>query len=736
MLKAQAQSITPIHTFSGSDGANPIGSLTLGPDNYFYGTTSEGGTNGSGTVFRVDTNGTLTTIYTFSEVSQVGSMFENNDGAFPSGQLTLGPHGKFYGTTQKGGMNGVGTVFRVTTNGVLTTIYTFSAGVLIIGDGYDNLDGAYPYAGIIFGADGDIYGTTYDGDAGEGGVFRLTTNGSLSSVQFNGGNGANPCSWLTLGPDGNFYGTTYGGGRSGDGTVFQVTTNLTLTTIASFDGVGGNPYAGLTLGPDGNFYGTTLVGDGYGMVFQVTTNGSLSDLASPNTLPYSGLTLGPDGNFYGTTSEGGSYDNGSIFQVTTNGGFTVLASFAFNGSNGTDPRSAPILGPDGNFYGVTEYGGGPGNGSGVIYRLNLPPEILRSPASQKVYTYDSVSFNTSVYAAGSFAYQWLFNGSPLSGATNATLTLASVSANDAGDYWVIVSNSWGSTTSASAVLNVASLPPYGAQVFFDTFDPTIATGYNSHVGTDSTGGSTAVVAGSGVNGTAALRIQSSFTNGPTGSGSYTAEWQDGMVSGNPDQQPSRYVLSFDALVTGDAAHQSGGGFKLMISETAGASYSTPFPQGTLTTFRPSQGGVDLTIPQTGVWKHFTINLGGPQFQGTSGADTNFNPSGATWQINFQMNSADWGTEPQTNSTLAIDNLALNLLVPPSTVGSPVIRPDRNIELTFSTSTNFSSRMLLATNLAPPVTWVPVYTNFNGGTWLYVDTNAAAFRTKFYQVSTP
>ena len=143
------------------------------------------------------------------------------------------------------------------------------------------------------------------------------------------------------------------GGSSGYGTVFQVTTNGTMTTLVSFNITNGAyPYA-LTLGDDGNYYGTTFEGGsssygtfkGYGTVFKVMTNGSLTTMVSFNyangAYPNAALTLGSDGNFYGTTGEGGSGDYGTIFQVTTNGTMTTLVSF--NSTNGGGP-SCPDVG--------------------------------------------------------------------------------------------------------------------------------------------------------------------------------------------------------------------------------------------------------------------------------------------------------------------------------------------------------------------------------------------------------
>ena len=142
-----------------------------------------------------------------------------------------------------------------------------------------------------------------------GTVFNVTTNGLLTSlVSFANTNGTFPYSSLTPGVDGNFYGTTYFGGNNSLGTVFKVTTNGVVTSLASFTNTNGaNPHAGLTFGNDGNFYGTTALGGtngGFGTIFVVATNGGLKMLVSFNNTngayPRAPLTLGNDGNFYGT----------------------------------------------------------------------------------------------------------------------------------------------------------------------------------------------------------------------------------------------------------------------------------------------------------------------------------------------------------------------------------------------------------------------------------------------------
>lgn len=198
---------------------------------------------------------------------QVLSTFNLTNGTTPFAGLCAGKDGNFYGTTTNGGTNGgYGTVFKVTTNGLLTSLVSFN-----------NTNGAYPRGTLIFGNDGDYYGTTYYGGSKSlGTVFKMTTNGVLTSlVSFNGTNGANPAAGLTLGSDGNFYGTTRYGGSGNLGTIFKMTTNGALTTLASFNNTNGAyPYAGWTPGSDGDFYGTTS-GGGNG------TNGTVVKLVVP-----------------------------------------------------------------------------------------------------------------------------------------------------------------------------------------------------------------------------------------------------------------------------------------------------------------------------------------------------------------------------------------------------------------------------------------------------------------------
>jgi uncharacterized repeat protein (TIGR03803 family) len=226
---------TSLYSFTGTnDGANPQAGLVRGSDGYFYGTTSDEYSLGSGTVFKITTNGALTTLYAFGSITNAKGY--SLDGAHPYAGLLQASDGYFYGTTYSGGMSNFGTVFKISTNGALTTLYAFGK---ITYDGY-SLDGANPYARLVQGSDGSFYGTTYNGGAYYGTVFKIRTDGAYSSlISFGGFDGANPSAGLVQGTDGNLYGTTQNGGQGASGTIFRLTIvpevqsmNLTNSTLS------------------------------------------------------------------------------------------------------------------------------------------------------------------------------------------------------------------------------------------------------------------------------------------------------------------------------------------------------------------------------------------------------------------------------------------------------------------------------------------------------------------------
>ena len=367
-LPAAAQTLQTIYSFNNSNGpAQPQGRLVQGADGNFYGTTTAGGTSGKGTVFKMTPNGVLTTLVNFNDAN----------GADLTAGVVQGRDGNFYGLTMRGGSSSNGTAFKMTPNGVLTTLHNFSS----IGSDFINADGAFPLGGLVQGTDGNFYGATPAAGSGlNGTAFMVTPNGgftTLANFDYNSGLfGYGAQAGLMLGTDGNFYGTYQLAQTTS--TVFQMTPNGALTTLASLDSVGADgyePLGELVQGTDGNFYGTMASGGrggggtGYGTVFKVTPNVGFTILVRFNSIngaqPRAGLIQGRDGNLYGTTEFGGSQGGGTVFKVTTNGVLTTLVSFNY----GAYPLAGLVQAADGSFYGTTKFGGS--GGGGTIFKLSV-----------------------------------------------------------------------------------------------------------------------------------------------------------------------------------------------------------------------------------------------------------------------------------------------------------------------------------------------------------------------------
>jgi uncharacterized repeat protein (TIGR03803 family) len=299
------------------------------------------------------------------------------DGAVPTGLVQV-TNGDLYGTTESGGAYGYGTVFKMTSSGKLTTLYNFCAQ-----SGCP--DGAYPLAGVVEAANGDLYGTTSVGgaygSANTGGtVFKITPEGTLTTLHsFCAQNGCPdgelPQQGVVEVANGDLYGTTEVGGAYDEGTIFKITPGGTLTTLHSFCAQGGCPDGeapgGLILATNGDLYGMTPFGGAHngGTVFKITQAGTLSTLhnfcrkkgctdgANPGE---SSLVQASNGDLYGTTFSGGAYGNGTLFEITLKGALTTLYSFCspqIACADGAIPEGNLVQAIDGNLYGAT-YGGG------------------------------------------------------------------------------------------------------------------------------------------------------------------------------------------------------------------------------------------------------------------------------------------------------------------------------------------------------------------------------------------
>ncbi len=362
---ANGATFTTLHVFTSSsstDGQEPYGALTLGPDGNYYGTTFDGGANGDGTVYKMTPSGTESVIYSFAGGSA--------DGSTPYSGLVLGSDGNFYGTTGVGGSSSDGTIFQITPSGTETVLHNFTGA-----------DGKTPQCALVVGPDGSLYGTAQQGGTNNlGTIYKITLSGTFTLLfQADRTNGRDLTSALVLGSDGNFYGVATNGGPSVDGAVFQMTPAGALTTLYSFsDTDGDDPFSSLVEGSDGSFYGATAYGgpSDDGIIFKVTSSGALTTLHSGSgdgagvTCP---LLLGTDGNFYGMGG-GGPNNTGVIFQLTPGGTLTTLYSFSADDSSNTDgayPGANDLTeAADGTLYGNVENGGI--DDAGTIFKMTVP----------------------------------------------------------------------------------------------------------------------------------------------------------------------------------------------------------------------------------------------------------------------------------------------------------------------------------------------------------------------------
>jgi len=245
-------SLKTLYSFNFTDGYRPGAPLVQGTDGNFYGTTVQGGANSSyGVVYKITTSGKLTVIYNF----------DGTHGGQTYGPLIVGSDGNLYGTSFFG-KKGEGVVFKITPSGKLTVLHNMNG----------TTDGANPFAGLVQATDGNFYGVCEDaGSAGLGTIFRLTPQGIYTVLyNFDGTTGWKPDVTLLQDTNGILYGDTSAGGTVGEGVFFSL--NLGLSPFASL--VNSSAKVGKTAEILGQgFTGTTGVSfDGTGATFTVVSN--------------------------------------------------------------------------------------------------------------------------------------------------------------------------------------------------------------------------------------------------------------------------------------------------------------------------------------------------------------------------------------------------------------------------------------------------------------------------------
>lgn len=390
VMQGKAQQETVLHNFPSSkdDGANNYGSLVRDAAGNLYGATTSGGSYGVGTVYmlspRADGGWSETILHEFNN---------NGDGYLPYAGVALDAAGNIYGTTCFGGAFDLGTVYEISSNAKgarhVKILHSFRG---------SGVDGECPYAGVVLGASGSLYGTTTEGGENyEGTVFQMTPmpDGTWDEKIVHNFpaaccidvDGNTPHGGLTFDSAGNLYGTTVVGGSDGGGVVFellQTPTGWEEKILHSFsnNGVDGlHPYAGVTLDSRGNLFGATIEGGDCaefdcGTVFELipTADGPWREGIIHNFTPgqnsdggtaYGGVVFDAAGNLYGTTSYAGTYNGGVVFELTPRGegwSETILYAFDLEVIDGTGPTAAVVLDGEGHVYGTTLTGGREGGG--------------------------------------------------------------------------------------------------------------------------------------------------------------------------------------------------------------------------------------------------------------------------------------------------------------------------------------------------------------------------------------
>src|SRR5271155_418852 len=337
--RAQAQTFSVLHSFTGgSDGGTPLAGFAIDTAGTLYGTTSTGGASGIGTVFKISAEGTETVLHSFSS---------GTDGANPQGSLLRDAAGDLYGTTFGGGASGAGTVFKVGPHGKETVLYSFKAGT----DGANPEAGlAIDAAGNLYGTttaggpngNGTIFKLTKKPEKWTEKVLYSFGSGT---------DGAIPVAGVTLNAAGSLYGTTSAGGTYGYGTVFQLKDSKSgwkedILHNFELQSDGGVPYAGLVFDQSGNLYGAATEGGdggqiGGGTVFELTPTKGSWTFTVINSLAgwgisgtFRDLLLDSSGDIYATTHCDGANDAGTVYELTPSAGtWTYNSLYVFTGGS-------------------------------------------------------------------------------------------------------------------------------------------------------------------------------------------------------------------------------------------------------------------------------------------------------------------------------------------------------------------------------------------------------------------
>jgi len=393
--QAQAQTFQVLHAFSGgADGSDPLSPLTLDRAGNVYGTAFEGGGIGAGSVFKLSQKASG---WIFTPLHS----FQGSDGANPIAALLIGSDGRLYGTTATGGIwhacshgypfAGCGVVYRLQpppTN-CRNALCPWTETVLYNFTGF--ADGDTPNAGaLVSDSQGNLYGETiWGGNQNYGVVYKMTPSAggwTQSAIHsFVWADGVTPVPGLISDSDGNLYGAgEEGGGQYGCGTVFELSPGQYGWSLGVLHSFTCTPYelpiGGIGLDQAGNIYGLfdsdiyhagglyQLTNSGYGWNMDILHNFTTSN-PDDGWWQGGGPVFDRYGNLYHVTFGEGAYGMGTVFKLSPGDGgwtYTVLHDFT-GGSDGANPQAGLTIDSDGNLYGTARHGGD--GGHGVVFKI-------------------------------------------------------------------------------------------------------------------------------------------------------------------------------------------------------------------------------------------------------------------------------------------------------------------------------------------------------------------------------
>jgi len=602
-----------LHNFAGypNDAAGPYGDLTL-VWSTLYGMTWKGGAGNSGTIFRINTDGSgYQILHSFSGSTLL------IDGANPTGDLTL-VGSTLYGMTSGGGANGVGTIFKINIDGTgYQMLYSFQGGTT---------DGANPNGSLTLSGT-TLYGMTLYGGANDTGtIFKINTDGSGCELLYSFlgpyTDGAFPIGSLTL-VGSTLYGMTSNGGASDHGTIFQISTSdsLNYQMLYSFQGGttdGANPAGSLTL-TGSTLYGMTAYGgaSGAGTIFQINTSSpyqeqvlySFGGVTNDGTNPSGSLMLSGS-TLYGVTPFGGAgYGYGTIFQINTSGaGYQVMYCFG----NGANPYgSLTLLGST--LYGMTYLGGAGGNGT--IFSINDTPAVPDAPTGV-------MAAAGSGQAAVSFTAP---NGSPPINSYTVTSSPGGITATGAGSPIIVP----GLTDGAAYTFTVTATNTVG------TGPPSSASNSVTPYVDSSPPQSIAVLAGTWNFNT--------FASGPV-----APWWERGTVSVNPDG-----TFTFDSTPQTNNGSANPGNGPFAFWSSPGGYFFTNGKEPNNILCQIDYGNTVLACTQT--WSDYSTSLMIFTKQAASYSLTDLTDRTGAWEGNFLTTTGPRTGAAQTDSITVTSN---------------------------------------------------------------------------------